>query len=311
MTLQEQNTEENNNNIPESLPEARPPEVKTAAKVEERMKEGVVPSGAVKPEIIGKESVKEAIVKDVVKQEEDTYIPSINDFTTGKTFMLGDEEVNPDLIANAKAGNQDAILDLADQIDNYALTTKGPKIPAVRFDATGTGKVVKITDDVEVQEELTKYGQARLDLYNRMKGIGLRDENALNALVKYYSTGDFLQEGGKRVTQLGAFISQVPFGVNIGRHLLGSVYDSIGSIWDDFENPIEQFKKRLPQISQEFNSYRSFIEDDLGLKGVTYGSLIDFRVKQKIKEDLIKKHGKEEGEDIAYAIATNQVKEET
>ena len=54
MTLQEQNTEENNNNIPESLPEARPPEVKTAAKVEERMKEVVVPSGAVKPEIIGK-----------------------------------------------------------------------------------------------------------------------------------------------------------------------------------------------------------------------------------------------------------------
>ena len=86
MTLQEQNTEENNNNIPASLPEARPPEVKTAAKVEERMKEGVVPSGAVKPEIIGKESVKEAIVKDLIKQEEDTYIPSINAITKGKTF---------------------------------------------------------------------------------------------------------------------------------------------------------------------------------------------------------------------------------
>tara|TARA_Y100000114_G_scaffold56749_1_gene51954 strand:+ start:3308 stop:7981 length:4674 start_codon:yes stop_codon:yes gene_type:complete len=297
--IQEENIKEDDKVVPEVLPEKRPPEVETAAKVEKKLEEGVVPSGAIKPEIIGKEPVKKAIVKDIVKQQEQKAIPSINDFVSGKTFMLGDNEVDPDLIAKVQTGDQDSLVELGGLIDEYALATKaGPPIPSVRFEPTGKGKVVKIVEDEEVQKELTKYGQARLDLYNRMKGIGLRDENALNALVKYYSTGDFLQEGGRRVTQAGSFIAQIPFGLNILRHLNGALFDSVSSMWDDNEsrNPIEQFKKRLPQISKEFNSYRSFIEDDLGLKGLTYGSLIDSRVKEKIKEDLIKKHGKEEGE---------------
>jgi hypothetical protein len=307
MTLQEENnttevtTEEDKTTtpvVPEALPEKRPPEVETEVKTRERMEEGFTPSGAVKPDIFGKEDVKRTLAEDVVKQQEQKNIPSINDFVSGKTFMLGDNEVDPDLVAKVKAGDQDALVTLGGQIDEYAMIARGPNIPSVRFDETGRGKVVKISDDPVEQKELTRYGQARLDLYNRLKGVGLKDENALNALVKYYSTGDFLQEGGRRITQLGTLGGQAPFLGNIVRHLIGATADSISSYFDDneFGNPITKFKERLPQISKEFNSYRNFIENDLGLKGITYGSLIDSKIKEKIKEDLIKKHGKEEGE---------------
>jgi len=307
MTLQEENntteetTEEDKTTtpvVPPPLPEKRPPEVETEVKTQKRMEEGFTPSGAVKPEIIGKKDIKRALAEDVVKQEEQKNIPSINDFVSGKTFMLGDNEVDPDLVAKVKAGDQDALVTLGGQIDEYAMTARGPTIPSVRFDATGKGKVVEISDDPVEQKELTRYGQARLDLYNRLKGVGLRDENALNALVKYYSTGDFVQETGRRITQAGTLALQAPFLANIVRHLAGAAGDSISSFWDNNEegNPITQFKKRLPQISKEFNSYRDFIENDLSVKGVTYGSLIDTKIKERIKEDLIKKHGKEEGE---------------
>ena len=36
-----------------------------------------------------------------------------------------------------------------------------------------------------------------------------------------------------------------------------------------------------------------------------------FKKLKKHKKDFVDRYGKEEGEDIAYAIATNQVKEET
>lgn len=301
MTLQEkiteETTEENNQSIPEVLPKKRPEEVKTAAEIEKTEKETLVPSGAVNPEIIGKEPVKQAMVKDIVQQKEKRDVPSINDFLSGNTFMLGGQEVDTDLIQKAKDGDQDAIVELGSQIDTYASTQTGPIIPSVRTTETGALKTVKITEDKEVQGELTKYGQARISLYNRMKGVGVRDENALNALVKYYSTGNFITEFGRRVTQAGTFVLQSPFLLNLTRHVGGTIRDSFSSLWDDSPNFIEEFKKRLPQISEEFNTYRSYIEDDLKIKGVTYGSLIDTRIKEKIKEDLIKEHGKEEGEE--------------
>ena len=307
MTLQEENNttevtaEEDKTTtpvVPQALPKKRPPEVETEVKTRERIEEGFTPSGAVKPDIFGKEDLKRALAEDVVKQQEQKNIPSINDFVSGKTFMLGDNEVDPDLVAKVKAGDQDALVTLGGQIDEYAMIARGPNIPSVRFDETGRGKVVKISDDPVEQKELTRYGEARLNLYNRLKGVGLKDENALNALVKYYSTGDFLQEGGRRITQLGTLGGQAPFLGNIVRHLIGATADSISSYFDDNEsgNPIEKFRERLPQISKEFNTYRNFIENTLGLKGITYGSLIDSKIKEKIKEDLIKKHGKEEGE---------------
>jgi hypothetical protein len=301
MTLQEkiteETTEENNQPIPELLPEKRPQEFETKAKVKEVKEEGFVPSGAVNPEIIGKKPLKEAMAKDIVEQEEQRKVPSINDFLSGNTFMLGDQEIDSDLIQKAKEGDQDAIVELGSQIDTYASTQTGPIIPSVRTTETGALKTVEVTEDKEIQQELTKYGDARVALYNRMKGVGVRDENALKALVKYYSTGNFVTEFGRRITKAGTFGIQAPFLANLAKHVAGASIDSFSSIWDDSPNFMEEFKKRLPQISEEFNSYRSFIEDNLKIKGVTYGSLIDTRIKEKIKEDLIKKHGKEEGEE--------------
>ena len=205
MTLQEkiteETTEENNQPIPEVLPEKRPEKVKTAAEIEKTKKETLVPSGAVNPEIIGKKPLKEAMAKDIVKQEEQRKVPSINDFLSGNTFMLGDQEIDSDLIQKAKEGDQDAIVELGSQIDTYASTQTGPIIPSVRKTETGALKTVKVTEDKEIQQELTKYGEARVALYNRMKGVGVQDENALNALVKYYSTGNFITEFSRRVTQ--------------------------------------------------------------------------------------------------------------
>ena len=300
MALQEENayviteeTDENTITPPVVLPEKRPPEVDkavdTTAKVEKEMEKSVVPSGAVKPEIMGKKPLKKAIAQDVVKQQEQKSVPSINDFVAGKTFMLGENEVDPDLVAKVRSGDKDAFLELGEQIDDYATSVSGPVIPSVRFDETGKGKVVEISDDPVIQKELSRYGQARLDLYNRLKGTGLKDENALKALTKYYSTGDFLAEGGRRITQAGTLLAQAPFGAFVlGKYLSGSIYESVSSFWDDNAegNPIEFFKKKLPQIGQEFNSYRSFIEDDLKLKGVTYGSLVDSKIKEKIKQDI-------------------------
>ena len=76
MALQEENadviteeTDENTVTPPVVLPEKRPPEVDkavdTAAKVEKEMEKSVVPSGAVKPEIMGKKPLKKAILYQV------------------------------------------------------------------------------------------------------------------------------------------------------------------------------------------------------------------------------------------------------
>ena len=300
--IQEENIKEDDKVVPEVLPEKRPPEVETAAKVEKKSKEFLETAGGVSPEILGKEPVKKAIVKDIVKQEQAKSVPSIKDFIDGKTFVLGNEEVDPDLIAKVKTGDQDSLVQLGGLIDEYADSIKGkPDIGGVRFDSTGLGKTVKITEDVEVQKELTKYGQAKLDLYNLIKGKGLKDENAINALVKFYSTGDFLEEARKRVKQAGGFVGQLPFwAYALTRYGTSAVIDGVSSFWDNNEEKgfLDYFKEQGSKISEDFNKYRSFVEDDLNLKGLTYGSYIDSRLKVKIKEELVKKHGKERAEEI-------------
>lgn len=244
----------------------------------------------------------------IEKERVDQYKPStdIQSVLSGEITQINGVELNPQTIALAQQGDPDAVALLSKYIDeeSFAKSSDVKTIfanQAGEVDESAIAKAVKlaspdaseeILDDQFNRVKVRSYVQKNMRFKLKSLGVGKFDPNVAQLMVDYYSTGQFFTETFKRVGTLSqGLIGQLPFAVGaLLPEFLGALYDS--TIGDgDFlsagtKSFSEAWSERKPEIASKFASYKNFVENGLGMSGLTYGSLLNDDLKKRYIEEF-------------------------
>ena len=261
-----------------------------------------------KPEANVPPNLQNVIQSNVEQQKEESKI-TLDDLLTRKTILLGDQEVSPNLVQKANAGDLKALGDLESSLRRYNKTVSD-QVKIVSDDPRRYENLQDLT--VDQKEKLKKYKDGRLVLLDLLKQTNTRtgkprvqDERVQQLLVDYFSTGKFFTETSRRLAEAGRGFTLTPVLANMLYHVVGSATDAIdmpqfvadgisavigSKVYPDDETFAESWAKRQPTIANNFEFYKSKVEKLL--PGLTFASGIN----DDLKEKYIEIYGKDDYE---------------
>jgi len=247
-------------------------------------------------------SLKNVVQQNVEEQQEEANI-TLDDLLTRKTVLLGDQEISPNLVQKANAGDIDSIASLESSLRKF-----NKSISKVKIASDDPRRYENLKNLTPLQKgELKKYKDGRAVVLDLLKQTNPRtnkprvqDERVQQLLVDYFSTGQFFTETSRRLAEAGRGVTLTPVLINMLYHVVGAatdavdlpqfaadVYnffkpDSFNMLVPDDENFADAWSKRQPTIANNFEFYKSLVEKVL--PGLTFASGINDDLKKKYIE---------------------------
>ena len=236
------------------------------------------------------QDIKEKVKQDIEKQvSEEVTLDSI---MSGQTTRVNGKFVNPNLVTKANAGDIPSKIKLERMVD----LVKTKQQSGVKIAGVAEGKV---SPEFKKDQSLNKYAEGRLLVLNSLKKVNPNTNEALvpdpkvqQLLLDYFSTGDFYTEMSRRAAEAGRGITMLPIIGNMAYNFVGAATDAFdlpGEYGDDVDFG-DAWQKRQPAMSNFYTKYKSVIEDNLGMTGLTAASGIN----DDLKEKYIDKYGIDE-----------------
>ena len=219
--------------------------------------------------------------------------PTIDDILNRKTNLIGEEQLDFNLVDRAIGGDNNAIDTIVAKINSYnTKQSQKPPIAGVIREDTGGLKITQAPEGLtETQKSDYKdYQQNRIRIFNSLKGAKrsdgspmFADEKVINLLTKYYSSGEFFKETYRQLAEIPRAISQLPSLASMGYNAVSSGLVAMGD-----STYADEWAKRKPGMAYT-NAVLKNLYNKFGLN-TTFAESID--------KEMTKRYIQDEGQNV-------------